>query len=99
MPIMEATYEAHLVDNRAAWGAVLSMALCVAVLIASEFMPVSLLSPIATDLGITQGQTGQAISISGAFAVLTSLFVAELTRGIDRRLVVIGFTALLIVSG
>ncbi|MGO6907191.1 MFS transporter, partial [Rhizobium ruizarguesonis] len=31
----------------AAWGAVFAMALCVAVLIASEFMPVSLLSPIA----------------------------------------------------
>jgi predicted MFS family arabinose efflux permease len=99
MPTMEATYDTRLVDDRAAWRAVFSMALCVAVLIASEFMPVSLLSPIAIDLGVTQGQTGQAISISGAFAVLTSLFVASLTRGIDRRLVMIGFTALLIVSG
>lgn len=46
---MEATYDTRLIDNRTTWGAVLSMALCVAVLIASEFMPVSLLSPIATD--------------------------------------------------
>ncbi|EPM85102.1 major facilitator family transporter, partial [Pseudomonas syringae pv. actinidiae ICMP 18804] len=38
-----------------AWGAVFSMALCVVVLIASEFMPVSLLTPIAQDLGISQG--------------------------------------------
>ncbi|WP_214475656.1 MFS transporter [Mesorhizobium sp. dw_380] len=95
---METTYDTRLVDARA-WGAVLSMALCVVVLIASEFMPVSLLSPIATDLGITEGQTGQAISISGAFAVLTSLLVAGLTRRIDRRIVVTGFTVLLIVSG
>ena len=71
---------------RAAWGAVVSMALCVAVLIASEFMPVSLLTPIAGDLGITEGQAGQAISISGLFAVITSLFVAGLTRRIDRKL-------------
>ncbi len=96
---METTYDKRLLDDRAAWGAVLSMALCVSVLIASEFMPVSLLSPIAADLGITEGQTGQAISISGAFAVLTSLFVASLTRPIDRKLVVTGFTVLLIVAG
>lgn len=95
---METTYDTWLIDARSAWGAVLSMALCVAVLIASEFMPVSLLSPIAADLGITKGQTGQAISTSGAFAVLTSLLVASLTRRIDRRIVVTGFTVLLIVS-
>lgn len=83
----------------AAWGAVVSMALCVSVLIASEFMPVSLLTPIAADLGVTEGQTGQAISISGVFAVVTSLFVASMTRRIDRRLVVLSLSALLIVSG
>lgn len=92
-------YDTRIVRDRAAWGAVFSMALCVAVLIASEFMPVSLLSPIAADLGITGGRTGQAISISGAFAVITSLLVAGLTQRIDRKLVVIGFTVLLIVSG
>jgi predicted MFS family arabinose efflux permease len=83
----------------AAWGAVTSMSLCVAVLIASEFLPVSLLSPIAADLGITEGVAGQAISISGIFAVLTSLFVAGLIRRIDRRFVITGFTVLLILSG
>lgn len=96
---METTYDTRLLDDRAAWGALLSMALCVAVLIASEFMPVSLLSPIATDLGVTEGRTGQAISISGAFAVVTSLLVASLTRRIDRKLVLTGFTVLLIASG
>lgn len=97
--MMETTYDTRLVGDRAAWGAVLAMALCVFVLIASEFMPVSLLSPLAADLGITEGRAGQAISISGVFAVVTSLLVAGLTRHIDRRLVVTGFTLLLIVSG
>ena len=82
---MHATYDETLVKPGAAWGAVSSMALCVAVLIASEFMPVSLLTPIAGDLGLTEGQAGQAISISGLFAVVTSLFVAGLTRDIDRK--------------
>jgi predicted MFS family arabinose efflux permease len=75
------------------------MALCVAVLIASEFMPVSLLSPIASELGVTEGRAGQAISISGIFAVLTSLFVAGLTRRLDRRLVLACFSLMLVISG
>jgi len=83
----------------ATWGAVSSMALSVAVLIASEFMPVSLLTPIAGDLGLAEGQAGQAISISGLFAVITSLFVARLTRNIDRKIVLASFSLLLIVSG
>lgn len=96
---MALTYDGKIGGVPAAWGAVISMALCVAVLIASEFMPMSLLSPVAADLGVTEGQTGQAISVSGVFAVLTSLSIATLTRGVDRRRVVLSLSALLIVSG
>ena len=58
------------------WGAVLAMSLCAFALVASEFLPVSLLTPIAADLSLTEGQAGQAISISGFFAVVTSLFLS-----------------------
>ena len=63
------------------------MALCVAMLIASEFMPVSLLTPIAADLRATEGMAGQAISVSGLFAVVTSLFIATIAGRFDRRYV------------
>ncbi|WP_423201679.1 MFS transporter [Dickeya dianthicola] len=75
------------------------MALGVVVLIASEFMPVSLLTPIAQDLAISQGQAGQAISISGFFAVITSLLNTPLTGHLDRKKVLVGFTFLLTISG
>lgn len=84
--------------RRSAQNAVLSMALCVAVLIASEFLPISLLTPIAQDLGVTEGHAGQAISISGLFAVITSLTIARLTQGIDRKQVQTALTAMLTVS-
>ncbi len=45
-----------------------------------------------------EGQAGQAISISGFFAVVTSLFIARLTCGIDRKTVLTWFSALLVVS-
>ncbi|HEX8225386.1 MAG TPA: MFS transporter [Allosphingosinicella sp.] len=81
------------------WGAVLALTLCVSTLIASEFMPVSILTPIASDLGVTEGAAGQAISVSGLFAVLTSLTISSLTAGIDRRRLLLGLTALMLVSG
>jgi predicted MFS family arabinose efflux permease len=80
-------------------GAVLSMALCVMVLIASEFMPVSLLTPIASDLRMTEGLAGQAISVSGIFAVLTSLVVSGVTARLDRRSVLLALTSVMILSG
>ncbi len=82
----------------AAWGAVLSMALCVALLIASEFMPVSLLTPMAEGLGASVGQTGQAISISGLFAVLASVGVSTVAGRLNRKWVLVGLTGLMGVS-
>ena len=83
----------------AAWSAVFALSLCASTLVASEFMPVSLLTPIATELHLTEGQAGQAISVSGLFAVLTSLFISAATRGVDRRLLLLGLTGLMLVSG
>ena len=74
------------------------MALCVALLIASEFMPVSLLTPIARDLHATEGMTGQAISVSGFFAVITSLLIATIAGRFDRRHVLTALTAVMLIS-
>src|SRR3954466_10022967 len=82
-----------------AWGAILAMSLGAFVLVASEFMPVSLLTPIATDLRISEGQAGQAISVSGAFALLTSLFISSLAGRLDRKVLLLSLTLLMIVSG
>ncbi len=83
----------------AAWGAIYAMTLCTFVLVASEFMPVSLLTPIAGSLHLSAGQAGQAIAISGLFAIIASLSLGRLINGVDRRLVLLGLAALLIVSG
>ena len=56
--------------------------MCVALLIASEFMPVSLLTPMAHDLGATEGM-----------AVITSLLVATVAGRFDRRHVLTALTA------
>jgi predicted MFS family arabinose efflux permease len=95
---MDATFADMKAKPAAAWGAVLSMALCVAMLIASEFMPVSLLTPMAEGLGATEGQTGQAISISGLFAVAASLLITTVAGKLNRKWVLIAMTAFILLS-
>ena len=86
-------------QGAASWGAVLAMSLGAFALVASEFMPVSLLTPIAADLHITEGQAGQAIAISGAFALLTSLFISTVAGRLDRKVLLLSLTLLMMASG
>ncbi|SDY00227.1 MFS transporter [Acinetobacter kyonggiensis] len=87
------------VEPPAYWSGIFAMTLCVFALIASEFMPVSLLTPIAVDLTITEGMVGQGIAISGAFAVMTSLTISRLAGGINRKTLLLILTAIMAVSG
>ncbi|QNR99182.1 MFS transporter [Stenotrophomonas sp. 169] len=75
------------------------MTLSVFGLIASEFMPVSLLTPIATSLGVSEGWAGYGIAISGAFAVITSLSIRRIAGDLDRKTLLLLLTALMGVSG
>ncbi|CAB3627512.1 Purine ribonucleoside efflux pump nepI [Achromobacter spanius] len=82
-----------------AWSGVFAMSLCVFALVASEFMPVSLLTPIAGELGITEGMAGQGIAISGALAVLASLTISVVAGAMDRKTLLLILTVLMGVSG
>lgn len=86
-------------ERPAYWSAVFAMSLCVFALVASEFMPVSLLTPIASDLMVTEGMAGQGIAISGAFAVLTSLSISALAGTMDRKKLLLALTLLMGISG
>ncbi len=90
--------EASHHNDRAYWSAVFAMTLCVFTLIASEFMPVSLLTPISEELGVSEGLVGQGIAISGAFAVLASLSISTLAGAINRKVLLLGMTALMAIS-
>ncbi|GAB5341078.1 MFS transporter [Pseudomonas putida] len=81
------------------WGAVFAMSLAAFALVASEFMPVSLLTPLASDLHISEGQAGQGISVSGLFALLTSLIIAAVAAKVEPKRLLLALTALMIVSG
>ncbi|MFJ7313096.1 MFS transporter [Pseudomonas sp. NPDC098747] len=81
------------------WSGVFAMTLCVFALIASEFMPVSLLTPMADDLQVTQGMVGQGIAISGAFAVLSSLTISWMAGTLNRKILLMALAGLMAASG
>ncbi len=84
--------------QRTPWSAVTCLSLLTFLLVSLEFMPVSLLTPIAQDLSITEGQAGLAIAVSGFFAVVTSLFGNRVLGQLDRKTVVLFYTSILTLS-
>ncbi|MRX32850.1 MFS transporter [Aminobacter sp. MDW-2] len=80
------------------WGAVLSLSLGVFGLVTAEFLPASLLTPLAQDLGITEGTAGQAVTATAVVAAIAAPTMAIATRKIDRRHVMIGLSLLLVMS-
>src|SRR3978361_1900074 len=77
------------------WSGVLALSLGAFALVTSEFMPASLLTPIASDLHIREGQAGQAIAVSGLFALLTSLSITPLAGRLDRKILLLGLMLLM----
>jgi DHA1 family purine ribonucleoside efflux pump-like MFS transporter len=90
--------ENHPAREKPAWGAVFSLSLGVFGLVTAEFLPASLLTPMASSLGVTEGLAGQAVTVTAAVAMVTSLLIAAITRNIDRRWVLVAFSVLLIAS-
>lgn len=86
-------------ETPTSWSGVFALAVCAFALIASEFLPVSLLTPMAADLRVTEGMTGQGIAISGVFAVLTSLFISALAGSLNRKTLLLGLTLAMGISG
>lgn len=91
--------QAAQLTQKSYWGGVFAMTMCAFALIASEFMPLSLLTPIAADFSVSEGAAGQAISISGAFALVTSLLISSIAGNINRKYLLLGMTALMAISG
>ncbi|MGX4846749.1 MFS transporter [Enterobacter cloacae] len=87
-----------VVPAKPAWRAVYSLGLGVFGLITAEFLPASLLTPMAASLGVTEGMAGQAVTATALVALVTGLLITPATKSIDRRWVLMFFSVLQIVS-
>ena len=67
-------------------------------LITDEFLPASLLTPMAASLGVTEGVAGQTVTATALVALVTGLLITSATKSLDRRWVLMFFTLMQIVS-
>ncbi|MGH1564627.1 MFS transporter [Mumia sp. DW29H23] len=82
----------------ASWWAVGALALGIFTLVTAEFLPASLLSPMASDLGVSEGMAGQTVTATAVMGAITAPTLALLLPRVDRRTVMIGLTALALLS-
>ncbi|MGV3619261.1 MAG: MFS transporter [Archangium sp.] len=80
------------------FAAVFSIAFTISGLITAELLPVSVLTPMASDLSVSEGLAGQSLTATAFVAIFASLVMTRVTKGIDRRIVVIAMTAVMIAS-
>ncbi|ACQ79393.1 major facilitator superfamily MFS_1 [Beutenbergia cavernae DSM 12333] len=79
---------------RRPWWAVVTLGLGILTLVTSEFLPSSLLSPIAADLGISDGTAGQLVTATAVAGILAGPVIVASLPPVDRRLVMVALTAL-----
>ncbi|XUY30207.1 MFS transporter (plasmid) [Agrobacterium sp. rho-8.1] len=82
----------------ATWLAVLSMAATSFALVSAEFLPAGLLTPMARDLGISEGTAGQVVTATASVGAITALFSNVLIGKLNRKTVLVALTALAVGS-
>ena len=82
----------------AAWLAIFSLAFGIFGLVTAELLPVSILTPMANDLGASTGAVGQAVTTTGLVAAISGPIVVAGMGTIDRRTIIIGLMLLMVGS-
>jgi DHA1 family purine ribonucleoside efflux pump-like MFS transporter len=84
--------------SAATWFAVLSMAATSFALVSAEFLPAGLLTPMARDLGVTEGTAGQVVTATASVGAVAALFSNVLIGRLNRKAVLVSLSALAIGS-
>lgn len=83
---------------RSPWLGVASLTVVLFALVTSEFLPASLLSPIAADLGVSAGLAGQAVSATAIMGAIAAPTIGVLFPRLDRRTLMLALVALAVIS-
>jgi predicted MFS family arabinose efflux permease len=85
-------------EKKHSWMGVISLSVGVFALVTAEFLPASLLSRIAGDLGVTEGVAGQSVAITAIVAAVAGLLVPVVLSRVDRRHLMIALSVVAVVS-
>ncbi|QQR37081.1 MFS transporter [Devosia oryziradicis] len=80
------------------WMSVVSMAAATFALVSAEFLPAGLLTPMAADLGISEGTAGQVVTATATVGAIAALFANVAIGRLNRKTVLVALSALAVVS-
>lgn len=80
------------------WGRVVLLGFGIFTLVTLEQLPIGLLPLMTSDLHATDGAIGLAVTLPGILAAVIALILPGITRGIDRRLILVASLAAVVLS-
>ncbi|PZE56974.1 MFS transporter [Curtobacterium sp. MCPF17_001] len=83
---------------RTRWAAIASLGAGAFVIVAAEFLPVGILPELAKHFGVSLGAASAVVLVPGLVAGVSAPLIVALVRNLDRRLLVLATTALLVAS-
>ncbi|TDV33810.1 putative MFS family arabinose efflux permease [Paraburkholderia caballeronis] len=84
--------------TRHGWLGVASIAAGTFLLVATEFLPIGLLSRLALDLHVSEGRAGLSVTAPGFVAALAAPLLVVLAGAMDRRAIIVALTATIVAS-
>lgn len=84
--------------TQGSWYALLTVAVTAFALVTSEFLPIGVLNSIATDLNVSVGTAGLVITLPGIMAALAAPLLPVWVKQLDRRYLLIGLTAIMVIA-
>ncbi len=81
-----------------AWWAVISLAVGAFSTVTTEFLPIGLLTQVAQGMGVSEGTAGLMLTMPAVIAAFAGPLLIVLSGRLDRRVVLIALTALLVLS-
>lgn len=86
------------VAGRGAWPPIVALAAGIGALVASEFLPASVLPAMAADVGVSEGVAGLAVAATAIAGAITAPSIAVLLPRTDRRTVLVGLLGAAVVA-
>ncbi len=80
------------------WPAIFSLTVACFVMVTTEFLPIGLLTNITPSLGVSTGTAGLMVTMPGIVAAVAAPALSLISGRLDRRLLMLGLSLLLIVS-
>lgn len=85
-------------DDQGSWLALITISITAFILVCCEFLPIGVLNQIATELHISTGQAGLAITLPGIMGAIAAPLLPILIKRLDRRIFLMALTGVMLLS-